>query len=273
MTSASIGRARIGAFEVLRAGPRGAPRVVVLHGFPDHPPTFAPVIERIAREGYDVLAPWLRGYAPSTLDGPYDPEQLARDALSLAPDYLVGHDWGAVATYAACALAPDTLRAAVTIAVPHPLAFLRALVRGAQLARSWYMFAFQIPRFEDLAAARDFALIDRLWRRWSPDLSLDRSAREDLHACLRASWPAPLLYYRHAARAALKRAPIEKITVPTLQLQGARDGCIAPSACRGQARGFAGDFREEVVPSAGHFVHVEAPALVVDRAIAWLRAH
>ena len=271
MTFAS--RERIGDFEVLRAGARGAPRVVVLHGFPDHPPTFVPVIEAIAAAGYDVIAPWLRGYAPSTLHGPYDPEQLARDALSLEPEFLVGHDWGAVATYAACALAPDSLRAAVTIAVPHPLAFLRSFTRTAQLARSWYMLAFQLPRFEDLAAARDFALIDLLWRRWSPDLDLDRASRESLHACLRASWPAPLLYYRHAARAAMKREPLAKIGVPTLQLQGARDGCIAPSACRGQARGFTGDFREEVVPSVGHFMHVEAPALVADRAIAWLRAH
>jgi pimeloyl-ACP methyl ester carboxylesterase len=266
----SIARERIGDFEVLRAGPRDAPRVVVLHGFPDHPPTFAPVIERIAAAGYDVVAPWLRGYAPSILAGPYDPEQLARDALSLEPRYLVGHDWGAVATYAACALAPSTIRAAVTIAVPHPLAFLRSFTRTAQLARSWYMLAFQIPRFEDVAAARDFALIDRLWRRWSPDLSLDRAARDELHACLRASWPAPLLYYRHAARAAMRRQPIETITVPTLQLQGARDGCIARSACRDQARGFAGDFREEVIPRVGHFAHVEAPALVADRAVAWL---
>lgn len=276
MIAASIARERIGDFEVLRAGPRGAPRVVVLHGFPDHPPTFAPVIERIAAAGHDVIAPWLRGYAPSTADGPYDPEQLARDALALvgeAPAFLVGHDWGAVATYAACDLAPDRVRAAVTIAVPHPRAFLRSFTRTAQLARSWYMLAFQIPRFEDLAAANDFALIDRLWRRWSPDLSLRDDARDALHACLRASWPAPLLYYRHAARAARRGSMIGTIRVPTLQLQGARDGCIAPSACRGQSRGFAGDFREEIVPRVGHFMHVEAPALVADRAMSWLRAH
>ncbi|HTJ46306.1 MAG TPA: alpha/beta fold hydrolase, partial [Kofleriaceae bacterium] len=189
-----IAQERHGDLEVLRAGDRGAPRVVVLHGFPDHPPTFAPLVERIAAAGYDVIAPWLRGYGPSIGGGPYDPETIARDVLSLVEDraFLVGHDWGAVATYAACALAPDRIRAAVAIAVPHPMAFLRSFVTTAQLARSWYMLAFQLPGFPTIAAARDLALIDLLWRRWSPGARLGDEARASLHADLRAHWPAPI---------------------------------------------------------------------------------
>jgi pimeloyl-ACP methyl ester carboxylesterase len=264
-----------GDFEALRAG--SGPLVLVLHGFPDHPPTFAPVVSRIAAAGFDVVAPWLRGYAPSLASGPYDPAQLARDALAIAAAlrsdgraFLVGHDWGAVATYVACDQAPERIAAAVTMAVPHPRAFLRSFVRTAQLARSWYMLAFQLPGALRWTAARDLALVDLLWRRWSPGFALDRDAREELHACLRASWPAPVLYYRHAARAARSSPMIGAIHVPTLQLQGARDGCIAPSACAGQARGFAGAFREEVVPGVGHFLHVEDPDGTAARVLSWL---
>jgi pimeloyl-ACP methyl ester carboxylesterase len=266
-----------GDFEALRAG--SGPLVLVLHGFPDHPPTSAPFVARLAAAGFDVVAPWLRGYAPSVAHGPYDPAQLAKDVLAIAAAlradgraFLVGHDWGAVATYVACEQSPDRVIAAVTMAVPHPRAFLRSFVRTAQLARSWYMFAFQLPGALRWTAARDLALVDLLWRRWSPGFALDPAAREELRACLRASWPAPVVYYRDAARAARANGgTIGAIAVPTLQLQGARDGCIAPSACAGQARGFSGPFREEVVPSVGHFLHVEDPDGVAARVIDWLR--
>jgi pimeloyl-ACP methyl ester carboxylesterase len=271
-----------GEFAALRAGRRGAPLVLVLHGFPDHPPTFETVIEEIAAAGHDVVAPWMRGYGDSVAGGPYEPEQLARDALAIAaacsdaPAFVVGHDWGAVATYAACSIAPARVRAAVTIAVPHPMAFLRSFVRTAQLARSWYMFAFQIPGFERIVAARDLALVDLLWRRWSRGASLPTAERAALRADLAAHWPAPIEYYRDTARKARGgiRGPLtETIAVPVLQLQGADDGCIAPSACRGQARWFTGDFRAEVLPGAGHFAHVEVPGLVADRVISWIQAH
>jgi pimeloyl-ACP methyl ester carboxylesterase len=278
----NVARVRIstseGDFEALRAGSRDRPLVLVLHGFPDHPPTFAPLVERVAAAGFEVVAPWLRGYAPSVAHGPYDPARLASDVLAIAaalrPDgraFLVGHDWGAVATYVACDQAPDRVHAAVTMAVPHPRAFLRSFVRTAQLARSWYMLAFQLPGALRWTAARDLALVDLLWRRWSPDFTLDADARDELRACLRASWPAPVAYYRDAARAARSNPMIGAIRVPTLQLQGARDGCIAPSACTGQARGFSGPFREEVVPDVGHFLHAEDPDGVAARVIDWLQ--
>jgi pimeloyl-ACP methyl ester carboxylesterase len=254
-----------------------APLVIVLHGFPDHPPTFAPVIEALAAGGYHVVAPWLRGYAPSPLAGPFHVDRLADDVLDLATALgherfaLVGHDWGAVITYAACSRAPERVRAAVTMAVPHPLAFLRSIVTTGQLARSWYMLFFQLPGAPAVARARDLALIDRLWRRWSPGYRLAEDERGALHACLRASWPAPLLYYRSQWRWTPEAA--RPLITPLLQLQGADDGCVAPSAARGQARYFAGPFEEVVLPGVGHFLQVEAPREVAARALAWLRAH
>ncbi len=266
-----------GDFQVLRAGTPGAPLVIVLHGFPDHPPTFAPVIEALARGGYDVVAPWLRGYAPSTLAGPFDATRLAEDVLAMASALgherfaLVGHDWGAVITYAVCALAPERVRAAVAMAVPHPRAFLRSFTRTAQLTRSWYMLFFQLPGAIAVARARDLALIDRLWRRWSPGYQLPAPARRDLHACLAASLPAPILYYRAQAR--WTPALLRPLITPLLQLQGADDGCIAPSAARGQARHFRGPFAEEVIADAGHFLQAEVPDVIARRILGWFDAH
>ncbi|CAN7631921.1 hypothetical protein [Mesorhizobium caraganae] len=51
-----------------------------------------------------------------------------------------------------------------------------------------------------MATARDLALIDRLWRQWSPGFSPDPAFQAELHEHLRASTPAPLKYYRAMLR-------------------------------------------------------------------------
>jgi pimeloyl-ACP methyl ester carboxylesterase len=77
------------------------PLVVCLHGFPDTASTFASQLSLFAGAGFRAVAPYLRGYAPTTVaeDG-YQAAVLAQDALAFidALGYesamLVGHDWG-----------------------------------------------------------------------------------------------------------------------------------------------------------------------------------
>lgn len=266
-----------GTFHALVGGDRAAPPLVFLHGFPDHPPTATPFLERLART-HRVVAPWLRGYAPSPLVGPYDLDTLAADITSLidvlgGPVDLVGHDWGAVITYAVCGEHPERVRRAVTLSVPHPLTFLRALRTPAQVRRSWYMGLFQLPGAEWLVRRADLALIDRLWRTWSPRLRLTEERRAELHACLDASLPAPIEYYRAMVRPLSTfrdrtRRAARVIETPLLQLHGAADGCILPPAAD-DARRFA--LRElAVLPRLGHFLHLEDPELLASRVAAWL---
>ncbi|MEJ7596729.1 MAG: alpha/beta hydrolase [Kofleriaceae bacterium] len=250
--------------------------LVWLHGFPDHPPTAEPLFAALA--GRQVIAPWLRGYAPSPLAGPYDLETLAHDVIELLaeldePADLVGHDWGAVITYAVCALAPERVRRAATLAVPHPLTMLRALRSPAQLRRSWYMLLFQLPGAERIVRARDFALIDRLWRSWSPGFVLDGARRAALNDCLAASLPAPIAYYRTMARAFARRHELAQlfarpIPTPLLQLHGADDGCILPPTASDAHRFVHREL--EIFGHAGHFFHLERPDEVAARLIAWL---
>ncbi|CAN5852631.1 alpha/beta hydrolase [soil metagenome] len=267
----------VGTVHALVGGDSTAPPLVFLHGFPDHPPTATRFLEQLART-HRVVAPWLRGYAPSPRVGPYDLDTLAADALALidqvgGPVDLVGHDWGAVITYAVCSQAATKVRRAVTLAIPHPATFLRSLAYSQQWRKSWYMALFQLPGAGYLAKARDLALIDRLWRAWSPGFALDPAHREELHACLAASLPAPLEYYRAILRPLTTlvdrtRKSEVRITTPLLQLHGADDGCIVPPTDRDR-RWFA--HRElEVVPDVGHFLHLENPAAIAARVTAWL---
>jgi pimeloyl-ACP methyl ester carboxylesterase len=147
------------------------PLVVMAHGFPDGPSTFRHQVA--ALRGYRVVRPFMRGYAPSSVarDGRYDAGRLADDLLAVGehfsrePFVLVGHDWGAVAAYAAAARAPSRIRKLVTAAVPHPrVAGLRWL-KPRQLAKIWYMAFFQLRGIAERRLRRDdFRFVDELWR-------------------------------------------------------------------------------------------------------------
>lgn len=224
-----------GTFHALEG--RGEQRLLFLHGFPDHPPTGTAFFDELEAHGHRVLAPWLRGYAPSPRQGPYDLLTFAADVIALiaawSPDRpvdLVGHDWGGVLTYLVCGSAPERIRRAVSLAMPHPRTLVAQLRTPAQLRASWYMALFQLPGSHWLAARDDFALIDRLWRSWSPGFVLPIAERAALHAMFRDSMPAPLEYYREARRHARKLHALDapKLRNPLLALHGADDGCVLP---------------------------------------------
>ena len=183
---------------------------------------------------------------------------------------MIGHDWGGAITYDVCVTAPERIERAVTMAFPHPLTFL-SQPRLAQLRRSWYMGLFQLPGSGWIVSARDLALIDHLWRQWSPSLSLDPALQAKLHETLRASMPAPLHYYRGLLRPGMlgaMRRLAQPITTPLLQLHGSDDGCILPQQVNDRHR-FAGPHALEVVPGVGHFPHIEAPEAIAERIAAW----
>ncbi len=158
-------------FHYLEAGT--GPLVLALHGFPDHARSYRHQMPALAAAGYRVVAPYLRGYAPTEIPqgGYFGVPALAADAVALAralsdePVVLIGHDWGAAAAHAAAVMAPERFSKLITIAVPYGPAFTTALVTSAeQQRRSWYMFFFQLPFAEAAVALDDFAFIERLWR-------------------------------------------------------------------------------------------------------------
>lgn len=147
-------------------------------------------------------------YAPTSLapDSNYQLAAVALDALAvadaLAPDtdgVLIGHDWGALAAYVAVGHRPERFSKLVTMAVPHQAALMqRFLSTPAQLKRSWYTFFFQTPLAEMIVPADDFAVIDMLWRDWSPGLVPDPAFMRGLKDTLGApgSTAAAIAYYQ-----------------------------------------------------------------------------
>jgi pimeloyl-ACP methyl ester carboxylesterase len=267
-------------FAYLTAGPGDGPLALCLHGFPDSAHTWRRLAPALVDAGHRVVAPFLRGYAPTAVpaDGAYQTGALAKDAVALHEvlggderAVIIGHDWGAAATYGAASLAPDRWRRVVTAAVPPSGAVGKGFLTYDQLQRSWYMFFFQHPLADIVTGQDDLEFVDRLWADWSPGYD----AAEDL-ALLKPSLREPanlaaaLGYYRAMLGAtppdpsleAEQAATQQPTPQPTLYLHGADDGCIGAGIAEGSEAFLGEGSRVEIVAGAGHFLHLERPDVV-----------
>ncbi|MCX6396393.1 MAG: alpha/beta hydrolase [Propionibacteriales bacterium] len=264
-------------------GPVDGPLAVLLHGFPDTAHTWRHLGPALAAEGWRVVAPFLRGYAPSEVpaDGRGDVAALVSDVLGVhtalggGPDaVLVGHDWGAITANALAAHEDSPFAKVVVLSVP-PLAamagpgsagVLRILPR--QVRNSWYIFFNQVPRLPERHHER---LVRKLWRDWSPgyDASADlpdvlaamagpanRSAVIGYYRAFASPFGPPAQYRRW--KGAERRLPL----VPLLYLHGADDGCLDPRLVALAEPHLPAGSVVELVPDAGHFLQLEQPDLV-----------
>jgi pimeloyl-ACP methyl ester carboxylesterase len=275
----------------LEAGPADGPLALCLHGFPDHAPTWAGLMPRLAEAGFHAVAPWLRGYAPSGLapDGSYAVAAAALDALALADQLagdreavLVGHDWGALIGYTAVAHRPERFTRLCAMSVPHPAALGAVFMDPEQLKRSFYIFVFQTPIAELAVPNDDFAFIDFLWRTWSPGHEPDPTFMRALKDTLASpgSTEAAIGYYRamlgttppDPALESVTSSAMNPIQVPTLYLHGADDGCMGAELVQPDvlAPFFPAGLDAQIVPAAGHFLHLDQPEDVEARILAFL---
>ena len=276
------------SFGALVAGPEGGPLALCLHGFPDTAHTYRHLLLELAAAGFRAVAPFSRGYAPTGVpaDGRYQTGALARDANALhevlggdARAVVIGHDWGAQATYGAAVSAPERWRKVVAMAVPVGPALAGSFFTYDQIKRSFYMYFFQNPLADGLVAADDQAFIGRLWADWSPGYD----AAEDL-AHVRAALGTPenlaaaLGYYRalfdpskQSAELAVEQQAVSGVPPqPTLYLHGAQDGCMGADVVPVVRSALGPGSEAVVVEDAGHFLHLEQPAEVNRRIVDFL---
>lgn len=142
------------SFDVTDEGPLEGEIVVLLHGFPQTARSWDAVCALLHERGYRTLRFDQRGYAPSARPRgrfAYRMEALTSDVAALVaaagggPVHLVGHDWGAAVGWAFAGRHPEKLKSFTAVSVPHPRAFLEAMVLSDQAARSYYIALFQIP--------------------------------------------------------------------------------------------------------------------------------
>lgn len=275
-------------FAYLEAGPADGPLALCLHGFPDAAPTWNSLLGELGDAGFHAVAPWMRGYAPTAIpaDGVYQTGALVADANALHDAFgansdavVIGHDWGAIATYGIAVSAPEKWRRVVTMAVPPAGALGAGFLTYKQLQRSWYMFFFQHPLSDMAVGMNDLEFIDGLWADWSPGYD---GAEHIAHVkdALRdpANLAAALGYYRamlgdgpkdskyDAEQAAAGGVP----TQPVLFLHGRNDGCLAAALTESAAAFLSPESRVEVLDDCGHFLQVERPDEVNRLVLDWV---
>ena len=275
------------------------PLVLLLHGFPECWYSWRHQIAALAPR-FRVVAPDLRGYNES--DKPaevsaYALSELVADvhglvqALGEREVVLVGHDWGGAIAWSFAMNHPEATRRLVIMNCPHPAIFAQALrTNRRQLARSWYMFFFQVPWLPEalLGLARARAVGQAIRR---STVRQDSLTAEDLDR-LRdaASRPGALRsginYYRAAFRSPWARASwpdwlrrfvygdsppgdiparLEdwpKVRTPTLLIWGEVDVALGRELTLGMEPLMAAPLEIKYIPLCGHWVQQEQPTLV-----------
>lgn len=267
---------------------RGFP-VVLLHGFPDDVRAWDAVAPPLAAAGYRVLVPYLRGYGPTRFRDAAAPRMAQQaaiaqdlldfmDALGLDRVGLAGYDWGGRAACITAILAPERVRALVTIGGYNVQNTLVAPRPGPAVEERalWYQWYFNTERGRMGLEQQRRDLCRLLWREWSPTWHFDDATFERTAASFDNPDFVPVVIhsYRHRhgnapgdprfddiERRLAARPPI---TVPTVVLHGADDGVSPPYRSERDLALFPAGTVRHVVAGAGHFMPRERPGAVVD---------
>ncbi|MFM0038027.1 alpha/beta fold hydrolase [Paraburkholderia strydomiana] len=265
------------------SGPREAPPIVLVHGYPDSAAIWEPVRAQLDAR-YRVIAYDVRGAgasdAPATRSA-YRLERLAADLAAVAdatcgtcPFHLVGHDWGSIQSWEAVTDPAFEGRIASYTSISGPCHdHASPGLRGGeanrpsretakrpfgsgmrQTLKSWYIFFFHLPWLPELMWRASGARLWPLWLRVTEHVHPARDPAQMRNAInglnlYRANFIDKLL--RPRARHA--HAPVQFI-VPL------RDRYVGPELSLG-LEGWLGAYERSEI-DAGHWVVLREPARI-----------
>ncbi len=259
-------------FDVVDTGPLDGPVVVLLHGFPQTAAQWSRLAPYLHERGYRTVAPTQRGYSPGARPRgrfAYRRTALLGDTVALiralggAPVHLVGHDWGAAVGWWTAAAHPELVRTFTSVSAPHPMAFVRSMLRSSQALRSFYMLLFQAPWVPELLVATTFRVVGHRprWRRWALKVSQMDDEQFDRVRCDVVDGGAlgtALNWYR-AMPIVTPRAAAANVEVPTTHVWSTRDSALVRLGAELTADYVTGPYRLEIL-DASHWIPEQRPA-------------
>lgn len=271
------------SLNVATTGPRDAPLVICLHGFPEYWAAWAGVMAGLA-DDFFVAAPDQRGFnlssKPEGVER-YRVKHMVADLASLAdrlspdrPFVLAGHDWGASVAYAYAMAYPGRVSHLVIANGVHPVCFQRALLEDeAQRQASQYINRLRADDAEALLSEDGFRRLVRMVEGFSAADFFD----DAMKAAYLEAWRQPgaltgmLNWYRasplvvpapgdtpgHAMILDMAEADFA-VPMPHLVLWGEADQALLPVCLEGLGR-FAPRLTVQRIPGASHWVLHEKP--------------
>jgi len=160
---------------VSHSSPRKAGRddsreaVILLHGFPDTPATWNPLVAHLKNFDYKCYAPWLPGYnimSPELEDSALSLHKVVASLHNLVEStlrkhdktklHIIGHDWGSIIAQQYTITYPENVQSLSLLVVPCGLLQNVVFDCPAQTRLSLYMVLFQVPILpEYLVSERD----------------------------------------------------------------------------------------------------------------------
>jgi pimeloyl-ACP methyl ester carboxylesterase len=262
------------------------PPVVLIHGFPDFWYTWRHQMAALADAGFRAVAIDQRGYdlsdAPSGVES-YAMPLLVGDVLAVIHSLgveraiVVGHDWGGMVAWQVARTAPQAVERLVILNLPHPNNLLRELATNPdQQKNSEYARVFQAKTPKDADVFFGMPMTPETLSSWV----VDPAARAHyVEAFSRSSFDAMLAYYKanyprppYAERwAEIQRDPGPKVSAPVLVFHGLKDTALDAKGLNDTWQWLASDLTLVTVPGADHFVQQDAPDLVSETMVWWLR--
>jgi pimeloyl-ACP methyl ester carboxylesterase len=265
-------------------GPASGPAVLLIHGWPDDASTWDAVAPVLAKAGYRVLVPTLRGFGATSFrdaDAPRtgDSAILAMDmkallgALGIDRVSVIGQDWGASIAEAMAVGWPDLVARIALLSTPPRLGGMPTPPFW-HAQRQWYHWFMATERGAEAVRAdrKGFARI--MWENWAPRGWFDETTFETVaRSFYNPDWVEVTLHsYRSRwdeaepdpAGAWLDQAVKDTgtLALPALYIQGSDDGVNPPATSENLADKFTGPFERVLLSGVGHFPTREAPAQV-----------
>ncbi|MEO1634021.1 MAG: alpha/beta hydrolase [Cyanobacteria bacterium J06631_9] len=258
--------------------------MLFLHGFPEFWYSWRHQIPEFARD-YKVVALDLRGYNES--DRPqartaYCIDELVEDvkgaiaALGYEHCILVGHDWGGAIAWQFVYRYPSQVKRLIVLNLPHPAKFSEGLRTWQQLARSWYIFFFQLPLLPELLLK---ANLQQAMEQTFRGMAINKQAFSDadieaytIALAKPGAIAAALNYYRNLLSWLLFPSNWPVLTdLPTLMIWGEDDTALGKELTEG-TEAYVQDFQIRYIPNCSHWVQQERPQLVNQYIRAFLDA-
>ncbi|WP_222431010.1 alpha/beta fold hydrolase [Mucilaginibacter pallidiroseus] len=266
------------------SGPAEGPAVILLHGWPYDIHSFSSVAPILARKGFRVIVPYLRGFGSTVFLSARtfrNGQQSAlavdvielMDALQIRKAVIGGFDWGARTADIVAALWPERCIALVSVSgylIGSPEAGKKPLLPEAEQAW-WYQFYFATKRGETGYRTNRIAMAKLIWQNASPhwkfsDSTFNLSARSFEN---KDHVDIVIHNYRWrigAAKGESRYAGLEKrlknfpvISVPAISIEGDDNGAPHPDP-KSYARMFTGRYMHRtVLGGIGHNLPSEAP--------------